>query len=159
MSPSRLASVPAISGAEKKLAELKALVVDVLTVKMHVTQELIGEVVSRLTGIAVARLSQNQRTRFLHLADELHKWVIVHDEVVAEAVMRSLLGWEAAGCRWGASSSSRRTETESATAITEQFFVDENSIARADTASTWRHAQSRGQTRRPGTSGTMMVAS
>ena len=99
MSPSRLASVPAISGAEKKLAELKALVVDVLTVKMHVTQELIGEVVSRLTGIAVARLSQNQRTRFLHLADELHKWVIVHDEVGAEAVMRSLLGWEATGCR------------------------------------------------------------
>ena len=62
---------------------------------MHVTPELIEEVVSRCTGIAVARLSQNGRTRLLRHTDKLHKRVVWQDEAVtavAEAVLRSRSG-------------------------------------------------------------------
>ena len=56
---------------------------------MRVTPELIEEVVSQRTGIAVARSSQNERTQPLHLADDPHKCVVGQDEAVttvAEAV-------------------------------------------------------------------------
>ena len=128
----------AIPEAEKKLGELKARAADARMVKMHVTPELIEEVVSRWTGIPVARLSQNERTRLLHLADELHKRVVGQDEAVtavAEAVLRS---------RSGLGSDRRPTgsflflgpsgvgKTELAKALAEQLFDDENNIVRID---------------------------
>ena len=82
----------AIPEAEKKLEELKARAADARMVKMHVTPELIEEVVSRRKGIAVARLSQKERTRLPHLADELYERTVWQDEAVlsvAEAVLRS----------------------------------------------------------------------
>ena len=55
---------------------------------MCATPELIEENVNRWTEITVARLSQNERTRLLHIVDELHKWDVVRG-AVAEVVLRN----------------------------------------------------------------------
>ena len=47
-----------------------------------VTDEEIGRIVSRWTGIPVAKLNESERSKTLHLADELHKRVIGQDEGV-----------------------------------------------------------------------------
>ena len=116
---------------QEKLAELKACAADARMVKMHVTPELIEEVVSRWTGIPVARLSQNERTRLLHLADELHKRVVGHDVAVVEAVLRSRVG--PGSDRWPTGSflflgPSGIGKTELATVLAVQLFDDENDI-------------------------------
>ena len=60
-----------------------------------VTEEEIAEVVSRWTGIPVARLMEGEREKLLRLEDELHKRVVGQDEAVkavAEAVIRARAG-------------------------------------------------------------------
>jgi ATP-dependent Clp protease ATP-binding subunit ClpC len=62
---------------------------------LEVTAEAIAEVVSRLTGIPVARLTQEERERLLNLEQHLHERVVGQDEAVkavAEAVLRSRAG-------------------------------------------------------------------
>ena len=57
-----------------------------------VTDEEIARIVSRWTGIPVAKLNESERSKTLHLADELHKRVIGQDEgveLVTEAIIRS----------------------------------------------------------------------
>ena len=57
-----------------------------------VTDEEIARIVSRWTGIPVAKLNESERNKTLHLADELHKRVIGQDEgveLVTEAIIRS----------------------------------------------------------------------
>lgn len=61
-------------------------------VEESVTENEIAEVVSRMTGIPVAKLVQGERQKLLHLADTLHERVIGQDEAVdavADAVLRS----------------------------------------------------------------------
>ena len=60
-----------------------------------VTDEEIARIVSRWTGIPVAKLNESERNKTLHLADELHKRVIGQDEgveMVTEAIIRSKAG-------------------------------------------------------------------
>ena len=64
---------------------------------MHeaVTDDEIAKIVSRWTGIPVAKLNERERNKTLHLADELHKRVIGQDEgveLVTEAIIRSKAG-------------------------------------------------------------------
>ena len=60
-----------------------------------VSDDEIARIVSKWTGIPVAKLSESERNKTLHLADELHKRVIGQDEAVekvSEAIMRSKAG-------------------------------------------------------------------
>lgn len=63
--------------------------------KEEVTEEEIAEIVSKWTGIPVARLVENEREKLLHLEDILHKRVIGQNEAVeavAGAVLRARSG-------------------------------------------------------------------
>ena len=98
----------------------------------------IAEVVSRWTGIPVAKLTQSERDKLLNLADILHKRVIGQDEAV-DAVSDSILR-----ARSGLSDPKRPIgsflflgptgvgKTELAKALAEAMFDDESSIVRID---------------------------
>lgn len=81
---------------EKELANLEhSERTDDWLVEESVTEEEIASVVSRLTGIPVAKLVQGERQKLLHLAENLHKRVIGQDEAVkavSDAVLRSRAG-------------------------------------------------------------------
>ena len=60
-----------------------------------VTEEEIGEVVSKWTGIPVSKLLEGEKEKLLHLEDALHERVVAQDEaitMVADAVRRSRAG-------------------------------------------------------------------
>ena len=60
-----------------------------------VTDEEIARIISRWTGIPVAKLTEGERTKILHLEEELHKRVIGQDEgvtKVTDAIIRSKAG-------------------------------------------------------------------
>ncbi len=68
---------------EKELQDLeKSDRPDEWLVEESVTENEIAAVVSRETGIPVAKLVQGEREKLLHLADSLHKRVIGQDEAV-----------------------------------------------------------------------------
>ena len=60
-----------------------------------VTDEEIAKIISRWTGIPVAKLTESERNKTLHLDKELHKRVVGQDEaveLVSEAIIRSKAG-------------------------------------------------------------------
>lgn len=60
-----------------------------------VSDEEIAKIISRWTGIPVAKLTESERNKALHLDDELHKRVIGQDDgvtKVTEAIIRSKAG-------------------------------------------------------------------
>ncbi|MGW0585770.1 ATP-dependent Clp protease ATP-binding subunit, partial [Streptomyces sp. NPDC002920] len=62
---------------------------------LEVTAQAVAEVVSRQTGIPVARLTQEEKDRLLGLAEHLHERVVGQEEavrVVSDAVLRSRAG-------------------------------------------------------------------
>ncbi len=68
---------------------------DLSLVHESVTDEEIARIVSRWTGIPVAKLTESERNKTLHLDEELHKRVIGQDEAVqkvADAIIRSKAG-------------------------------------------------------------------
>ncbi len=68
---------------------------DMTLVHEAVTDEEIARIISRWTGIPVAKLTESERSKTLHLDEELHKRVIGQDEgvtLVSEAIMRSKAG-------------------------------------------------------------------
>ncbi|MFD1486276.1 ATP-dependent chaperone ClpB [Lacticaseibacillus baoqingensis] len=86
-------TIPAL---EKELADLEqADRPDEWLVQESVTENEIAAVISRQTGIPVAKLVQGDREKLLHLADNLHARVIGQDPAVAavaDAVLRSRAG-------------------------------------------------------------------
>ena len=61
----------------------------------YVSDEEIAKIISRWTGIPVAKLTQTERNKTLHLADELHQRVVGQEEgvtKVTEAIIRSKAG-------------------------------------------------------------------
>jgi ATP-dependent Clp protease ATP-binding subunit ClpB len=75
---------------EKKVAEK-----DVTMLHESVTDEEIAKIVSKWTGIPVAKLTEGERQKTLHLADELHKRVVGQDEavqLVSDSIIRSKAG-------------------------------------------------------------------
>ena len=60
-----------------------------------VTDEEIAKIISKWTGIPVAKLTESERNKTLHLADELHKRVVGQNEavnLVSDSIIRSKAG-------------------------------------------------------------------
>ena len=80
---------------KKQLAEEENKMKDVSLVHDRVTENEIGRIVSRWTGIPISKLTESERSKTLHLDEELHKRVIGQDEAVtkvSEAILRSKAG-------------------------------------------------------------------
>ena len=83
--------------AKKKLAEEEEKIRKQNHELVHesVTEEEIAKIISRWTGIPISKLTESERNKTLHLAEELHKRVIGQDEgvtKVSEAILRSKAG-------------------------------------------------------------------
>lgn len=107
-------------------------------VRDEVTADDIAEVVSRWTGIPVARMMQSEREKLLFIEDELHKRVIGQQEAidaVANAIRRSRAGLQDAN-RPIASflflGSTGVGKTELAKALAEYLFNDDTMMTRID---------------------------
>lgn len=82
---------------QKELAMLEEKVSDDDSSMVHesVTDEEIAKIISRWTGIPVAKLTESERSKILNLEDELHKRLIGQDDgvsKVSEAILRSKAG-------------------------------------------------------------------
>ncbi len=103
-----------------------------------VTDDDIGKIVSRWTGIPVAKLNESERSKTLHLAEELHKRVIGQDEgveLVTEAIIRSKAGIKDPTKPIGSFLFLGPTgvgKTELAKALAESLFDDEGNMVRID---------------------------
>ena len=85
------------SALEKELEaeEEKVKNQDLSLVHESVTEEEIARIISRWTGIPVAKLTESERNKTLHLDEQLHKRVVGQDEgveKVTEAIIRSKAG-------------------------------------------------------------------
>ena len=111
---------------------------DLSLVHEAVTDEEIARIISRWTGIPVAKLNESERSKTLHLADELHKRVIGQDEgveLVTEAILRSKAGIKDPSKPIGSFLFLGPTgvgKTELAKALAESLFDDENNMVRID---------------------------
>ena len=103
-----------------------------------VTEDEIGKIVSRWTGIPVAKLNESERSKTLHLDEELHKRVIGQDEgvtKVTEAIIRSKAGIKDPSKPIGSFLFLGPTgvgKTELAKALAESLFDDESNMVRID---------------------------
>ncbi len=103
-----------------------------------VTEEEIARIVSRWTGIPVAKLNESERSKTLHLDEELHKRVIGQDEgvtKVTEAIIRSKAGIKDPSKPIGSFLFLGPTgvgKTELAKALAESLFDDESNMVRID---------------------------
>ena len=124
--------------AELKAAEQKVSKKDMDLVHESVTENEIAKIVSRWTGIPVAKLSETERQKTLHLADLLHERVIGQDEgvrKVTEAIMRSKAGIKDPSKPIGSFMFLGPTgvgKTELAKALAAALFDDENNMVRID---------------------------
>lgn len=109
-----------------------------MLVHENVSEEEIAKIVSRWTGIPITKLTEGERSKTLHLSNELHKRVVGQDEgvdKVADAILRSkarikdptkpigsflFLGPTGVG------------KTELAKALAESLFDNEHNIVRID---------------------------
>lgn len=103
-----------------------------------VTEEEIAKVVSRWTGIPLAKLMEGEREKILHLGEILHKRVIGQDEAVqkvSDAIMRSRAGIADPNRPIGSFMFLGPTgvgKTELAKALAECLFDDEHNLIRID---------------------------
>ncbi|MBE6010809.1 MAG: ATP-dependent chaperone ClpB [Lachnospiraceae bacterium] len=98
----------------------------------------IARIISRWTGIPVAKLTESERNKTLHLDEELHKRVIGQDDAVtkvSEAILRSKAGIKDPGKPIGSFLFLGPTgvgKTELAKALAENLFDDESNMVRLD---------------------------
>jgi len=103
-----------------------------------VTEEEIARIISKWTGIPVAKLTESERSKTLHMDDILHRRVIGQDEAVTkvtEAIIRSKAGIKDPSKPIGSFLFLGPTgvgKTELAKALAESLFDDENSMVRID---------------------------
>ena len=118
---------------EKKVKER-----DLSLVHESVTDEEIARIISRWTGIPVAKLNESERSKTLRLDEELHKRVIGQDEgvtKVTEAIIRSKAGIKDPTKPIGSFLFLGPTgvgKTELAKALAESLFDDESNMVRID---------------------------
>ncbi len=125
---------------EKELAEEEARVKseDLSLVHEAVTEDEIARIISRWTGIPVAKLTEGEREKVLNLGDDLHKRVIGQDEAVArvtDAIIRSKAGIKDPSKPIGSFLFLGPTgvgKTELAKSLAERLFDDENNMVRID---------------------------
>ena len=107
-------------------------------VRESVTEEEIGRIISRWTGIPVAKLNETERNKTLHLADALHERVIGQEEgveLVSEAIIRSKAGIKDPGKPIGSFLFLGPTgvgKTELAKSLAYNLFDDESNMVRID---------------------------
>ena len=131
------ADLPAI---EKKLADAENSVhgEDRALLQETVTEDEIGKIVSRWTGIPVSKLNESERSKVLHLGDEIHKRLIGQDEAVekvVEAIQRSKAGIKDPTRPIGSFLFMGPTgvgKTELAKSLAQNLFDDENAMVRID---------------------------
>jgi ATP-dependent Clp protease ATP-binding subunit ClpB len=103
-----------------------------------VTEEEISRIISRWTGIPVAKLTQGERAKILALDEELHKRVVGQDDGVSrvsEAILRSKAGIKDPSKPIGSFLFLGPTgvgKTELAKALAENLFDDEQNMVRID---------------------------
>ncbi len=125
---------------EEQLAieEEKAKTEDFSLVHESVTEEEIAKIISRWTGIPVAKLTESERNKTLHLDEELHKRVVGQDEgvtKVTEAIIRSKAGIKDPTKPIGSFLFLGPTgvgKTELAKTLAASLFDDENNMVRID---------------------------
>lgn len=111
---------------------------DLCLVHESVTEEEIARIISRWTGIPVAKLTESERNKTLHLDEQLHKRVVGQDEgveKVTEAIIRSKAGIKDPTKPIGSFLFLGPTgvgKTELAKALAESLFDDENNMVRID---------------------------
>lgn len=143
-----------IREAQEKLEQaqelLKAAEQGSNMLREEVTAEQIAEIVSRWTGIPVAKMLLSERQKLLHLEDEIGKRVAGQGEAitaVADAVRRSRAGLQDPRRPIGSFIFLGTTgvgKTELAKALAEYLFDDENALVRLDMSEYQeRHAVSR----------------
>ena len=131
------ADLPAL---EKKLADAENSVhgEDRALLQETVTEDEIGKIVSRWTGIPVSKLNESERSKVLHLGDEIHKRLIGQDEAVekvVEAIQRSKAGIKDPTRPIGSFLFMGPTgvgKTELAKSLAQNLFDDENAMVRID---------------------------
>ncbi len=123
---------------ELEEAEEKSKSKDDSLVHENVSEEEIAKIISRWTGIPVAKLNESERNKALHLDDELHKRVIGQDDavtLVSEAIIRSKAGIKDPSKPIGSFLFLGPTgvgKTELAKALAHSLFDDENNMVRLD---------------------------
>lgn len=119
-------------------AQLKDAQSDGAIIKEEIDSDDIAEIVSRWTGIPVNKMLESERSKLLHLEEELHKRVVGQDEAiraVADAVRRSRAGLQDARRPIGSFIFIGTTgvgKTELAKALAEFLFDDEQQMTRID---------------------------
>ena len=118
--------------------EIAAQSKDDKLLKEEVGEEDIAKVVSRWTGIPLAKMLTGEREKLLHLEDTLHERVVGQDEavkVVSEAILRARAGIKDPNRPIGSFIFLGPTgvgKTELAKTLAEALFDDERSIIRVD---------------------------
>ncbi len=103
-----------------------------------VSEDEIARIISRWTGIPVAKLTESERNKTLHLDEELHKRVVGQDEgvtKVTEAIIRSKAGIKDPSKPIGSFLFLGPTgvgKTELAKSLAAALFDDENNMVRID---------------------------
>ena len=111
---------------------------DLSLLRESVTDEEIARIISRWTGIPVAKLTETEREKTLHLDKQLHKRVIGQDEAVTkitESIIRSKAGIKDPSKPIGSFLFLGPTgvgKTELAKALAQNLFDDESNMVRID---------------------------
>lgn len=125
-----------LSESQKELAEMQSD--NKSLIKEEVDAEDIADVVSRWTGIPVAKMLQSEKSKLLHIEEELHKRVVGQEEAiaaVADAVRRSRAGLQDPKRPIGSFIFLGTTgvgKTELAKALAEYLFDNEDALTRID---------------------------
>ena len=125
---------------EKELDQLEEKLAKEGRQMLHetVTEDEIEKIISKWTGIPVAKLSESERSKTLHLPEQLHKRVVGQDtavSLVSDAILRSRAGIKDPSKPIGSFLFLGPTgvgKTELAKALAEALFDDENSVVRID---------------------------
>ncbi len=125
---------------QKQLAEEEEVVKskDLSLVHESVEEDEIASIVSRWTGIPVAKLTEGEREKILSLEDQLHERVIGQNEAVtkvSDAIIRSKAGIKDPGKPIGSFLFLGPTgvgKTELAKTLAQSLFDDENNMVRID---------------------------
>ena len=111
---------------------------DLSLVHESVTDDEIARIISRWTGIPVAKLTEGEKAKILHLEDDLHTRVVGQDEAVSrvtDAIIRSKAGIKDPTKPIGSFLFLGPTgvgKTELAKTLAERMFDDENNMVRID---------------------------